>query len=624
MDSYSVSFTLGKASAAHGANINHNNRKFIAANIQQERSVENITYAMQDVIDAYHQLFDDALAEYNAKQTRPCRRIQDYYAHIAASKREEAYYEIVVQFGDSKTAPCGSMRGDIAKTMLGEYMKSFRERNPNLHVFNAVLHMDEASPHLHIDFIPVYRNSRTRFLSTGVSMRAALIEQGFHANGQQHNQLVAWEASERQVMEAILHQHGYVREDKSAQYAHMTVEEYKQSQDAKHMAQLLREMHTVTHNDTTTEAIRQLRTKLLDAEHRAERLELEKRSPYKSFFYSLPEKQAFVQAKLDELHIPYRETENGFEAQECYLAFIRKLEKEYKAPHTNARETLREAIDRLLMQSETFEDFLTRLENEQYSIKRGKFISVKPKNGERYIRLKSLGEQYSEFALKNRLVAKQDYEKKLTAKLEDAKKCKSPNAVVLRTMQFYTLSFSKGVLPMRKRDKQKPFAWTNDAQLDALLLLNQKINSGASLETLRSEFESAEQAAAHTSAALREAERSLKAYYELKEKIEIVFEGKHSAAFTVEQAQQTLKGYPTITQFNYRNIEQLIEKGTDEVRQAATADAQAQQKLHEADALLTLAEQVRGGTYVQALVASERLRRESEVMPNGTRPVQGG
>lgn len=110
------------------------------------------------------------------------------------------------------------MRGDIAKTMLDEYMKSFRERNPNLHVFNAVLHMDEASPHLHIDFVPVYRNSRTRFLSTGVSMRAALIEQGFHANGQQHNQLVAWEASERQVMEAILHRHGYVREDKNAQY----------------------------------------------------------------------------------------------------------------------------------------------------------------------------------------------------------------------------------------------------------------------------------------------------------------------------------------------------------------------------------------------------------------------
>lgn len=110
----------------------------------------------------------------------------------------------------------------------------------------------------------------------------------------------------------------------------------------------------------------------------------------------------------------------------------------------------------------------------------------------------------------------------------------------------------------------------------------------------------------------------------MKEKIEIVFEGKQSAAFTLEQAQQTLKGYPTITKFNYRNIGQLIEKGNDEVRQAAAADEQAQQKLREADALLTLAEQVRGGTYVQALVASERLRRESEVMPNGTRPVQGG
>lgn len=97
--------------------------------------------------------------------------IPDYYLHIAESKREEAFYEIVVQFGDCETAPCGSERGDLAKQMLQSYMRDFQRRNPNLFVFNAVLHLNEASPHLHIDFIPFYTKGRKNGLSKGVSMK---------------------------------------------------------------------------------------------------------------------------------------------------------------------------------------------------------------------------------------------------------------------------------------------------------------------------------------------------------------------------------------------------------------------------------------------------------------------
>ena len=108
MDAYSISFTLGKASCPHGANLRHNNRKFIAANIDPSRTKENVTYRQQDVRAAYHHLFDQAVKEYNDQQYRKDRMIDDYYARIAASKREEAFYEVVVQFGDVKTAACGS------------------------------------------------------------------------------------------------------------------------------------------------------------------------------------------------------------------------------------------------------------------------------------------------------------------------------------------------------------------------------------------------------------------------------------------------------------------------------------------------------------------------------------
>ena len=62
-------------------------------------------------------------------------------------------------------------------------------------------------------------------------MKQALDEMGFRAKGRTHNRLVAWEERERAEMESILHRHGYVREDKNAHYAHMTVEDFKYSRD---------------------------------------------------------------------------------------------------------------------------------------------------------------------------------------------------------------------------------------------------------------------------------------------------------------------------------------------------------------------------------------------------------
>ena len=83
MDAYSISFTLGKASNPHGANLRHNNRTFLAPNIDPSRTEQNVTYVRQDVREAYHQLFDQAVQEYNDKQYRKDRVIEDYYTQIA-------------------------------------------------------------------------------------------------------------------------------------------------------------------------------------------------------------------------------------------------------------------------------------------------------------------------------------------------------------------------------------------------------------------------------------------------------------------------------------------------------------------------------------------------------------
>ena len=624
MSKLSVSFTLGKASVSHGANVEHNNREFIAGNIDPKRISENVTYVRQDVREAYRELFGKAVADYNAKQKQPCRRISDYYKHISESKREEAFYEIVVQFGDSKTAPCGSPNGEAAKKMLDDYVRSFKERNPNLYIFNAVMHMDEASPHLHINFIPFYTQGRQKGLQIGVSMKAALDEQGFTAKNFRENRLVAWEASERDVMEKILQRHGFSRDDKGAAYAHMDVDTFKKSQDEKKIMEALRKSQQVSGEDMAAENVRLLKSKLQQAEHEKETLERQKQSPYKAFYYSVPDKQAFVQAKLDEQGIPYRETENGFEAQECYVEIIRKLEKEVKAPRSVAREKLRSDIDRLLMQSKTLEELLEKLKKEKYTIKHGKYLAVKPPQGGQFIRLKTLGEQYSEYALRNRLNAKKKYEQALEQKIQLVMQRKSKDSfevIVLRTMQFYTIAYGNGALPVRKREQQKPFSWTNDAELDKLTALNQKINSGATLESLKRDFESAEITATEKEKELEKSKSDLKTFYELKEKLEILFEGKNSGVFTREQAEQTLRHYPSINKNNYHNVKILINNETENVRKAEAEFDSAQKKLKESSDIMSVAEKVMGGTYVQSLVGEEHERREANYLPNGIKPA---
>lgn len=615
MSKLSISFTLGKASVPHEANVKHNNREFVANNVNKSKTFENITYKKQDIHEAYNELFNESLNEYNAKQKQPCRRIKDYFRHISKSKREEAFYEIIVQFGDSKTAPCESKTGKITQKMLNEYMTSFQKRNSNLHVFNAVLHMDEASPHLHINFIPFYTQGRKNSLSKGVSMKSALNEQGFTAKNFKENRLVAWEESERKVMEKILNKYGFEREDKQAKYAHQTVDDYKKSQDEKKIISALKTARKVSVEDLTAEKIRRLHEKLKLLEKKNETLETQKFSPYKSFFYSVPEKQSFVQARLDEKNIPYRETENGFEAQEYYVDEIRKIEKEFK-PTVSIREKIRDDVDRFLMQSSSVDELLEKLRNQKYEIKHGKYIAVKSPDSKNFVRLKSLGEHYSEYALRNRINAKKKYEFEIEKKINSAKK-ENSEIVVLQTIKLYTIAFSNGVLPMKRREKSKPFSWSNDSELDKILELNNKINSGATLESLHKDFENNESSVSEKEKILDKSKSDLKVFYELKEKIEIIFENKKSEIFTYQQAESTLKKYPNINISNYKNVDKLISSEIENVRQAEENLETEREKLKKSADIFSMAEKVFGGTYVQFLVGEEREKRESEFIPNG-------
>ena len=159
-----ISVMVGKGS------VNHNSRKFHAKNTDSERSRLNVEYCNQDIKDVYHELFDKALSRYNEKQKRSDRRIDDYYEKILAGKQEKPFHEIILQVGNKDNMNAKEKEGMLAAKVLDEYMAEFQQRNPTLRVFSAHLHMDEATPHLHIDFVPFTTGSK-RGLDTRVSLK---------------------------------------------------------------------------------------------------------------------------------------------------------------------------------------------------------------------------------------------------------------------------------------------------------------------------------------------------------------------------------------------------------------------------------------------------------------------
>ena len=204
----------------------HNSRKFHAKNTDPERSHLNVEYCNENIKDVYHELFDDALKNYNEKQTRSDRIIPDYYEKIRSGKQEKPFHEIIVQIGNRDDMGAVNWEGEVAKKILDEYYRSFRQRNPNLRVFSAHLHMDEATPHLHIDFVPFTTGSK-RGLETRVSLKQALAAQGFLGGSKRDTEWNQWVRSEKEFLSDIMQDHGIFWNQKSTQEKHLSVEDYK-------------------------------------------------------------------------------------------------------------------------------------------------------------------------------------------------------------------------------------------------------------------------------------------------------------------------------------------------------------------------------------------------------------
>lgn len=375
----SISIELGKGV------LDHNNRKFIAENVDRERTKNNVEYKNIPLEDAYHILFDGALQRYNDRQKRADRKIDNYLEHIQKGKQEKPFYEIIVQVGNRDDMGIGSPNERLAKRILEDYLRQFEKRNQNLFVFNAVLHMDEATPHLHIDFIP-YTTRSTRGLDTRVSMKKALEEQGFVGSGRSDTETMAWLQSEKEALSYAMQWQGVEWENQGNDRQHLSVLEFKKEQRSKELAELegkVEELKETADNlEKTIEMVTVLST---DEEFEKEYTlpepqKLESAKSYKNRIEGLFEKlKAFVKKAFVELLKTRSEKQrlitkvNNLQIDN---ADLRESNQRYQLKNDDLKKQLRDykivrkvlgskAVDQLLAQAKTKPTFERRKNYEQ-------------------------------------------------------------------------------------------------------------------------------------------------------------------------------------------------------------------------------------------------------------------
>lgn len=233
-----ISFMNGEGS------LGHNTRAFIAVNVDADRTKDNITLVNEDLKKVYHKLFDDSLKKYNAKQKRKDRQIKNYYDKISRSKQQKLFYEVIVQIGNRDDIGVGSAASDIAVKVLTDYVELFIRRNPQLYVFGAYIHMDEETPHVHIDFVP-FSTDNKRGLETKNSLKGALASRGFESEGKANTEWQQWSEAEKEDIAVIMEKYGIEWKKLDTHKPHLSVLDYKKQERSREVKELEQELEDI-------------------------------------------------------------------------------------------------------------------------------------------------------------------------------------------------------------------------------------------------------------------------------------------------------------------------------------------------------------------------------------------
>ena len=286
-----ISVEVGKGST------NHNSRKFNAKNTDPERTHLNTDFCNENIKKVYKELFEEARIRHNEKQPRKDRQIPDYYEHIRSGKQEKPFHEIIIQIGNREDTGADTEIGRQAEEALKEYYAGFQERNPQLRVFSAHLHMDESTPHLHIDFVPFMTGSK-RGLDTRVSLKQALAMQGFKGGTREETEWSQWVLSEKEALAEVMERHGFEWEQKGTHEKHLSVYEYEKKMRAAEVAELTEKADGLKKEiDDSERTVKSLNLRISGLESGERKLDEIEKELASSPEYNLPDPPALMTAK---------------------------------------------------------------------------------------------------------------------------------------------------------------------------------------------------------------------------------------------------------------------------------------------------------------------------------------
>ncbi len=362
-----ISICQGKGS------IGHNNRAFHTKNTDPARTKNNIVFVREPISEAYDSLFAEAVDRYNVKQKRSDRRINNGYfeyqfgqpvteTKLTSPDKRKSFYEYLIQLGTMEDTGVGTEAGEKATACLCEYMKGFSERNPNFYVFNAVTHLDEKTPHLHIDYIPVGHYKRGVDTQNGIAQ--ALKEMGY---GGGKIAIAKWRQSEYLVFRKICEEHDFlISEPKKSRGVSYAVEEYKEIQHEKerltHELQPLREMELAAEETTVVGKKQLLSNNLSVSPEEFEMLEQKKKAVAVQSIDNHHEREIIEQKKqlLDE-----REAEIAVKESESLSRLVdRSMEldqREHRIEKSESR--IREAFRTVDAEKSKAEELLAEAES---------------------------------------------------------------------------------------------------------------------------------------------------------------------------------------------------------------------------------------------------------------------
>lgn len=235
--------------------LTHNSRAFKAENVKADFTRNNIEYCNENIKEVYHELFDEALERYNAKQKRSDRVIDNYYEKIRMGRQEKLFHEVIFQIGNKDDMNVQSENGELAKNILDDFMSEFQNRNPNLRVFSAHLHMDEETPHLHIDFVPFTTGSK-RGMDTRVSLKQALADQDYLGGTKRETEWSQWMAAEKKELSKVMERHDVIWKQLGTHKRHLSVLDFEKQEREKEVQTLTKKKEEISQDiQTIKEAV---------------------------------------------------------------------------------------------------------------------------------------------------------------------------------------------------------------------------------------------------------------------------------------------------------------------------------------------------------------------------------